>query len=127
MTKEKRTLTLTLTDKLPEVMVRELIKGPEEEGLSSASPAGTEINEIMIKDKVCYLYLSAEFQKNQSGGPREEALTIYSIVNSLTELPNIQYVQFLIDGQRVETYKTEVKLGSFLSPNALYVKVEENE
>ena len=90
-------------------------------------PAGTEINEIMIKDKVCYLDLSAEFQKNQSGGPREEALTIYSIVNSLTELPNIQYVQFLIDGQRVETYKTEVKLGSFLSPNALYVKVEENE
>ena len=127
LTKEKRTLTLTLTDKLPEVMVRELIKGPEEEGLSSAIPAGTEINEIMIKDKVCYLDLSAEFQKNQSGGPREEALTIYSIVNSLTELPNIQYVQFLIDGQRVETYKTEVKLGSFLSPNALYVKVEENE
>ena len=127
LTKEKRTLTLTLTDKLPEVMVRELIKGPEEEGLSSAIPVGTEINEIMIKDKVCYLDLSAEFQKNHLGGPREEALTIYSIVNSLTELPNIQYVQFLIDGQRVETYKTEVKLGYFLSPNVLYVKVEENE
>ena len=108
-------------------MVRELIKGPEEEGLSSAIPVGTEINEIMIKDKVCYLDLSAEFQKNHLGGPREEALTIYSIVNSLTELPNIQYVQFLIDGQRVETYKTEVKLGYFLSPNALYVKFKENE
>ena len=32
-------------------------------------------------------------------------LTIYSVVNSLTELPHIDKVQFLIEGQKVEVFK----------------------
>ena len=31
-------------------------------------------------------------------------MTVYAIVNSLTELDDIKKVQFLIDGQKVENY-----------------------
>ena len=40
---------------------------------------------------------------------REELLTIYSIVNSLCELDQIDRVQFLVEGKKLDTYKDNLQ------------------
>lgn len=114
---ETRTLTLGMTDLLPLAVVRALIDGPQTEGLTSVIPEGTMIEEVFMKDGVCYVDLSAEFQKNHIGGELKENLTIYSIVNSLQSVDGVRYVQFLIEGKRVEYYKSYTRLDTFLTSN----------
>ena len=48
---------------------------------------------------------SQEFVSKHSGGSAGEYMTVYSIVNSLTELEHIQKVQFLVDGNKLEVFK----------------------
>lgn len=112
---ETKTLTLGMTDPLPTAIVKALIAGPTESGMKSVIPQGTMIEDVFIKDGVCYVDLSEEFQKNHLGGEQEEKLTIYSIVNSLQDVSGIRYVQFLIEGKKVEYYKSYVKIDTFLT------------
>ncbi len=44
-----------------------------------------------------------------TGGEREELLTIYSIVNSLCKLDQIDRVQFLVEGKKLDTYKDNLQ------------------
>lgn len=115
LVRETRNLTMGMTDALPLAIMKALIAGPEGEDLTSLIPQGTLVKDVFIKDNVCYVDLSAEFQKNHLGGEKGELLTIYSIVNSLQNVSGVRYVQFLIEGERVEYYKSYVKLDGFLS------------
>lgn len=81
--------------------VRELIAGPKDDGNRAVLPAETELLSLRVVDGLAYVDLSEEAAKQHSGGTLGESLTIYSIVNTLTELPEIDSVQFLLEG-RVE-------------------------
>ncbi len=115
LVRETRTLTMGMTDALPSAIMKALIAGPENANYTSVIPQGTLVEDIFIKDNVCYVDLSAEFQKNHLGGEKSEMLTIYSIVNSLQNVSGVRYVQFLVEGERVEYYKSYVKLDGFLT------------
>jgi spore germination protein GerM len=65
-------------------------------------PKGTVLKSASVKDNVATIDLSAEFQKNFGGGSAGEQMTIYSIVNTLTTLPNVHSVQFLLDGKKLD-------------------------
>lgn len=119
---ETRTLTLTMTDPLPTAIMKALLAGPVEEGMTSVIPQGTMIEDVFIKDSVCYVDLSAEFQKNHLGGELEETLTIYSIVNSLQDISGIHYVQFLVEGRKLEYYKSYMKIDTFLTGDMTLVE-----
>jgi len=70
-------------------------------GLEKPLPSGTTLLEATISaDGIATIDLSTEFQKNFGGGSAGEQMTIYSIVNTLTTLPNVQSVQFLLDGNK---------------------------
>lgn len=86
-----------------QIIVEQLIKGPEKAGLYPTIPKGTSLISIEVKDGTAYVNFSEEFKTNHWGGSAGEAMTIYSIVNSLTELPNIKQVMFLIEGREEET------------------------
>lgn len=88
---------------LAEAIVRELIKGPERSDLIRTVPAETELLSIEIKDGTAYVNFSDEIQTRHPGGTTGESFTVNSIVNSLTELPEIKQVVFLVEGQRIET------------------------
>lgn len=93
-----------------EVML-ELIKGPAEgTGLTATIPEGTKLHSpIAIEDKTAIVDLSKEFVENHPGGKEAERMTIYSIVNSLTQIKGIEKVQFTIEGQKQERYKGNFK------------------
>ena len=68
-------------------------------------PHGTSLKSISIDGDLIKVDISKEFIENQNGNANDCLLAIYSIVNSLTEVTEIEQVQFFIDGVSVESYK----------------------
>ncbi|MBU4349923.1 GerMN domain-containing protein [bacterium] len=83
--------------------VVELIKGPESSDLYPTIPEGTQVNEVYIVDDIVYIDLSEEIFKNHPGGSSGELMTVYSIVNTLTEIPTIKGVQILVEGNEMKS------------------------
>jgi len=76
-----------------------LIEGPKNEKLVKGIPEGTRVNNAVLKNGTVELDLSKEFIDNQKGETRQIELCIYSIVNTLTELNEVNFVKILIDGE----------------------------
>ena len=86
-------------------LVELLIEAPKNDKLESAIPEGTKVNNAKIEGDIVYIDLSKEFIENHAGGQEEESLTIYSIVNTLTELTEVNSIKILIDGKEDESFK----------------------
>ena len=86
-------------------LVELLIEQPKNDKLESAIPKDTKVNSAELKNDIVYLDLSKEFVDNHTGGEKEESTTIYSIVNTLTELTEVNGVKILIDGKEDEAFK----------------------
>ena len=84
---------------LERTVVNELINGPSDEDLSPSVPAGTKLIKIENNDGVCTVNFSKEFTGSTSGSTLETTLRLYSVVNSLCALDNVESVQILINGE----------------------------
>jgi len=101
---EKRKVQVYEDESLEEVILYELMAGPRSTELYSTVPKGTKLLSIKTSNSLCTLNLSHEFVDNSPGGTASEAITLNSVVNSLTQLSYIKKVQFLVDGQRRDVY-----------------------
>lgn len=86
-----------------ESIISELIKGPENPENHPTIPNGARLLSIKVEDNTCIVNFSKEFKENHGGGTTGEIMTIYSVVNSLTELEDIKKVEFLIEGKKEKT------------------------
>lgn len=86
-------------------VVKKLTDGPKDDNLISVIPENTVLNKVRINDKIAYLDFSDEFIENHPGGSVGEYNTLYSIVNSLTEIDGIEAVDFSVNGKKFKTYK----------------------
>ena len=83
-----------------------MIAGPlTDKAYPTVSPTLKVLN-VTTKDGVCYVNLDNSFL-TKTLKVSDEAV-IYSFVNSLTELPNVNKVQFMIDSE------TEVSFGDHM-------------
>lgn len=99
-------------------VVQELIKGPARGSvLCPTLPRGTCLKSVKIIDNVAYVDFSKELMENHWGGSRAEELTVYSIVNTLTDVSGIRAVQILIEGLTSSTIAGHIFLDEPLSPN----------
>lgn len=98
-----KSVEITNNVSLEQIVVESLITGPLREGYGQTIPEGTTLKRISVKDGTCYVDLSGDF--NMPLDTCKDYVTIYSLVNSLCELPTISKVQFLIDGQKQEFYR----------------------
>jgi len=96
---------------LATAIVNELIKGPSDEKLFRRTvPAEAKLRSpVSIKNKVATVDFSKEFKTKHPGGKDAEKMTIYSIVNSLTELEEIEKVKFLIEGKEQREFMGNFK------------------
>ena len=94
------------TSHLASVIVDELIKGPSDEtAFKRTIPAEAKLRTpVSINGKVATVDMSKEFKTKHPGGKDAEKMTIYSIVNSLTELKEIEKVKFTIAGKSQKEY-----------------------
>ena len=92
---------------LASTIVKELINGPKTSAaLKATIPVGTVLRSpVSIEAGVATVDFTKEFIDKHPGGKAAERMTIYSIVNSLTELKEIQKVKFLIDGKSQKEFK----------------------
>ena len=89
-------------------------------------PSETKVISTSISEGVCYVDFSKEFQTKHQGGSTGEFFTIYSIVNTLTELPDINKVQFLIEGEKEELYKGHLQFNILFERNLdLVINIED--
>ena len=89
------------------VLVGMLLEGPKDSTLKKIIPEGTRIIDAKINKKCVTVNLSKEFIENADGDVNNKCKMIYSIVNTLTELNEVQSVKFLIDGQEIEGFKED--------------------
>ncbi len=83
--------------------LQELIKGPKEEGHLATIPEGTEVEGVDISDELVAVNFSRAFVDNHPGGSASELMTVYSVVNSVTEVAGVNSVEFLVEGQALES------------------------
>ena len=80
-------------------LVSLLINGPKNEKLETTIPVGTKLNKVVVEKDMAIVDLSEEFIKDIKLGAKEESKIVYSIVNTLVELTEIESVKILIDGK----------------------------
>ena len=85
-------------------LIELLIEAPKSENLQSVIPEGTRVIKAELKGDILYLDLSKEFIDNHEGGEEAENLTIYSIVNTVTELNEVNSVKILINGREDQSF-----------------------
>lgn len=87
-----------------------LIDGPKNDKLKGILPSGTKVNSATRTGDMVLLDLSQEFTQGQN----EETIkiAISSIVNTLTELNDVDSVKILIDGEEGKKVEgTEINFG----------------
>lgn len=102
--------------------IEKLIYISSENKYSFPIPKGTKLLGISLKEGIAYVNFSEEFKKNHPGGSLGELLTVYSIVNTLTEFPEVKKVQILINGAVLETLVGHIDLTSPLERDLSIVK-----
>lgn len=82
--------------------LNELMKLPIDSSLFQLIPDTTKINSIVVKDGLAKVDFSKEFIEDKFQGDTADILLIYSIVNTLTEFPEVNSVSFYIDGEKLD-------------------------
>jgi germination protein M len=101
-----------------------LLHGDEDLGLSLELPFQARLLSIYVFENTAYLDFSEEFlEYANENDPLRGRLTVYSIVNSLTEIPYIKNVVFKIKGKPPGVY-AGINLNEPLARNKSYIGLE---
>lgn len=110
---------------LERVVVEQLIQGPSGEGFYPTINPNTKIQNVTVKDNICYVNLSEDFLTQQSNITPQ--VTIYSIVNSLIELDSVNKVQLSIAGNNNILFRDTFELTTLFERNLDILKPVEEE
>lgn len=88
----------------PAIALELLLKGPQaEERASAIFPEGTRVLGAEVKGGVATVNLSKEFREHFPAGTMAATVTLYCIVNTLTELPEVRAVRLQVEGKDLKT------------------------
>ena len=87
------------------VLLQALLSGPETEGLSAPLTGEARVIALWVDDGgICYVNFDAAFLSQQPASASQARLTLYAIVNTLCQLPNVDAVAFLVEGESIADY-----------------------
>ena len=110
---------------LERLVVEKIIGGPEDEDLHPTVNPNTKIISIAVKDNICYVNLNKEFLITQNDVLPE--VTVYSIVNSLIELQNINKVQISVEGNNAFVFRDTMDMAVLFERNLDILKSDYGE
>lgn len=102
--KELRKVSASSNETLEKYVVEELVKGPKDSKLAATLSTDSKLISIQTKDGICFVNFTSDFVTKNTGSSAQETGVIYSIVDSLTELDEVDKVQFLIDGKKTDSF-----------------------
>lgn len=100
---------ITVENNIPmeQEIIQRLIDGSDQDGCYSPIPKGTKVLKTVTKNGTCYVDFNEYFLN-----PMEDIsaqVTVYAVVNSLVELPNVNKVQFTINGEKVKKFRETIE------------------
>ncbi|MCR5033746.1 MAG: GerMN domain-containing protein [Lachnospiraceae bacterium] len=110
-----RTIAYNTNISMDRLVMEQLIAGPNIAEVRATVPADTKIISIAVNDGVCYVNLDDKFLSAMQGVSAE--VTIYSIVNSLAELTNVNKVSISVNGASDIMYRETISLSTVFERN----------
>lgn len=123
LTSEERTVS-TAKDpwQLSQKIIAALIEGPER-GSTRTIPADTRLRAVYITTPKTAVVDFSRAIRGEPKGAAAELLTVYSVVNSLAvNIPEVDAVRILIEGNRAETLSGHIDISEPLTPDMLLVR-----
>ena len=124
---QKSTVSYVANKSLEKVVIDKLMDGPNDSGLVATIPSGANLINTNVADGICYVNFDETFINNQTDAVAEDVV-LFSIVNSLCALPNIDKVQIQINGNTDRKLRYNYQLDTTYSPDdSLVVNTEADE
>lgn len=124
LVKVERTVVYRSSSSMERIVVEQLLRGPEDSGAKASLPNTASLLSINVRDGVCYVNFDSKFITEVLGS--YDYVPVYSVVNSLTELPNVDKVQISINGSSETGFQRDIL--SFAIPFTRNMKyVEESQ
>ena len=99
---ETRTVETTQDGKYKAAM-ESLLSGTKAKGVVTIIPKKTKLKSVAVKDGIATVDFSEDLVKNFAGGSTGEEMLVGSIVNTLTEFPEVKSVQILLEGKKIDS------------------------
>ncbi len=106
---------------MEKLVIEHLISGPKGGKAQGTLPKETKLINVAVVDGSCYVNLDENF-KNQNY-EIQEPVVIYSIVNSLSSLGNIDRVQISVNGDTSGKYRDDYELSQMYRPDYSFVEI----
>ena len=110
---------------LERVVLNQLLEGPSLEGSMATIPSTVRVQGVTVRDGVCYVDFDSTFLEDTANVT--DAIVIYSIVNSLTELSTISQVQITVNGSADVSFRNNISLSGRFERDLSYLQQEEEE
>ncbi len=95
-------------------LIQALFTPPDGSKLYSAIPQGTTLLDYSIDDGLCTVNFSGEFERHSFSRVEAQRLSLLSVVNTLTQLDEIDRVEFSTDGNLLVQYQLLTISGPFV-------------
>jgi hypothetical protein len=106
------------------LVLEQLMQGTKMSGLKSTVPENTKLLGVSVNDNICYVNFDSGFLEIIPG--EDVYVSIYSIVNTLCELPNVNRVQITVNGRQDVVLRDTVNLNTAFEMNLDYIKNSED-
>ena len=120
LVEEKREVMRNTNTSLEKLIVEQLIEGPREPDSYPTLPPDMKLLNVMVSESVCSINLDSAFLNNSL--EVREYIPIYSIVNSLSELPTVSRVQIRINGSQDAVFRDKIPLNTVVERNFEYME-----
>lgn len=90
--------------------VEAMMEEPAEENLTRIFPKNAAIRNVTVRDGLATVDFDGGILKGFVGGSTGEEFLIGSIVDTLTNFPEVKRVKFLVDGKEIETLSGHMDL-----------------
>jgi spore germination protein GerM len=117
MRESRRIKTAANPEEMARIVLTELIRGPSGTGIRTVPQQTRVLSVKMEQNGLMKVNLGQELLRYHPGGSTAEVMTVYSIVNTLTEnIKDVKMVQLLFDGNTIETIAGHIDISKPLNP-----------
>jgi germination protein M len=109
---------------LEQVVVEQLMKGPQQEGLYPTLPSNLTIMGVTRDGTNCYVNLDNTFISGAIA-TEESMIPVYSIVDSLAEDCQVEKVQISVNGETNVEFRDDIMLDGFFEKNTDLIRLQE--
>jgi germination protein M len=110
---------------MEKLVMEYLLKGPNSKNAIAAIPQATKLVSVSVLDGICFINLDSGFLDYNFA--INEEIVVYSIVNSLVELTNVNKVQISVNGDTSITYRDKLSLAAIYERNLDFLETTTEE